>query len=226
MNDRHQPLRVERASHVVRAVIDTPVIDRSLASRLGRVLDDLAREKPPLPVVLCGAHPTVFLAGADLAEIADLDASTSIAYAGRGRRIVRRLDRHPAPVVAAVHGACTGGGFDLVMACDAIVAHPKATFRHPGIHRGLVTGWTGTTVLPHALGGAGARQVFLEGRAHDAATMQGLGLVVAVAEQTLGAATTLARRLGALEWRRLELWRALRGPRFVDRFRAIVLHKL
>ena len=90
----------------------------------------LVEEDPVSPVVLRSAHPSVFLAGAHLAEIAALDAASCKPYADRGRRVVEHIENHPAPAVAAVNGSCSGGGFDLVLACDTIVAGAGASFQH------------------------------------------------------------------------------------------------
>jgi 3-hydroxyacyl-CoA dehydrogenase/enoyl-CoA hydratase/3-hydroxybutyryl-CoA epimerase len=226
MADRDTALHREHHGDRIELTIRNPVIDGALLEEMAATLDALARTAGTLPLVLRSTHPTVFLAGADLREIAALDEATCAAYAAAGRRVVSRLILHSAPTVAAVHGSCSGGGFDLVMACDTVVAHPRATFRHPGIHRGLVTGWSGTTLLPHALGPRVARLAMLEGRALDACTMQALGVVRKVTENVESTAAEIALELASLDPWRLAIWRSSRGPGFVDRFRATVVHKL
>lgn len=226
MNGIGPAVRLLRHRRSIELVVLTPIVGRSLRTELETCLKKLAGEPHPLPIVIRSRNPRVFLAGADLAEIADLDVDACVSYAEIGRRLVSRLGQHPTPIVAAVRGTCAGGGFDLALACDTVVAHPQAVFRHPGARRGLVTGWTGTAVLPAALGASTARRAFLETAPIDAATMSSLGLAISISSDTERAAASEAERLAALGDRRLRLWRSLRGPRFVDRFLASVVHKL
>ncbi|MCU0234807.1 MAG: enoyl-CoA hydratase/isomerase family protein [Thermoanaerobaculales bacterium] len=218
-------LELSVSGGTVHAVLARPILDRAALNALAAALTDLAAAPQPLPLVLRSAHPRVFLAGADLAEIAELDAGSCRAYSELGRRVVRLLGQHPAAAVAAVHGPCSGGGFDIVMACDAVVVSPDASFQHPGVRRGLVTGWSGTAALPAAIGRTAARAALLEARAVDAPTAVAVGLARRLSDDPVPEATALASRLGRLDGARLQLWRQLRGPRFVDSFRASVVHK-
>lgn len=120
---------------------------------------------------------------------------------------------------------CSGGGFDLALSCDAIVAGPRASFDHLGVRRGLVTGWSGTIAVRAALGASPARATLIEGRVIDARTAAACGLVSLSADDPATAATRCALELARLEPSRIGLWRGLRGPGFVDRFRASMVHK-
>jgi enoyl-CoA hydratase len=179
---------------------------RELATRLGH----LATGHAPKPLVLTSSHPRIFLAGADLSEIATLDPHSSVAYAGCGRRALSALRSYPAPTVAAVEGSCSGGGFDLVLACDALIASTDATFAHPGVKRGLVTGWGGTVYLPPRLGRSETRGALLEGGHLTARRLSEAGVVHAVTESPVEDAYEFARRLAHLHPSRLPLWRSLR----------------
>lgn len=206
-------------------LLHTPILARCVLSEIAATLDEIRLETDPPPLVLASAHPSIFLAGADLGEIRTLDPSSCIDYAGLGRGVADRLAKHPAPVVAAVHGSCSGGGFDLVLACDAVVASPGATFSHPGVRRGLVTGWGGTTLLGGALGASATRRALLEGVELDAFTLSELGVVTSIADDPRAEASDTARRISLLHPCRLGLWRLLRESVFVDRFRAFVVEK-
>jgi len=206
--------------------LGSPILTQHLLSELIEVLGDLAGRTPAHPLVLASDHPTIFLAGAHLGEIAELDHRSCLPYARLGRSAAATLESHPAPVVAAVHGSCSGGGFDLVMACDAVVAGPPATFSHPGVRRGLITGWGGTGRLEGPLGSSVLRRALLEGSALDADAMHRLGAVRTVTIDPLCAARSIALELARLHPSRLALWRRFRGPDFVDRFRAFVVEKL
>ena len=216
---------LESRRGTIHLVLGSPILDRKLLGALGSALQELASDPQPRPLVLRSAHATVFLAGAHLGEIAALDAAASEGYAAHGRRVVELLEAHPAPTVAAVHGSCSGGGFDLVLSCDAVFVGPRASFHHPGVRRGLVTGWSGTTTVPATLGPARARAAFLEGRPIDAAAAVSCGLARDEVDDPAAAATEAALRLSGLDPFRIELWRRFRGAGFVDRFRASMVHK-
>jgi len=203
-----------------RLTFTTPILKRALLENVTAVLETLAAKDEPQPLVICSSHPSIFLAGAHLAEIAGLDSESSVPFALQGRRVVQSLERHPAPTVAAIGGSCSGGGFDLVLACDAVVAGHSATFSHPGVHRGLVTGWSGTVKLPAALGHPAARAALVEGRELDPAEMRNLGVIHMRCDDPVAEATRLALELAALDPERRRLWRSLRRGRFVDSFRA------
>ncbi len=141
-------LRFETAEGVDHVVFTVPILSEQVLSSLASTLRSIAARADPRPLVLRSDHPTVFLAGADLREIAVLDSASCVDYADLGRSVVTALESHPAPTVAATAGSCSGGGFDIALACDAIVAGPRASFDHPGVRRGLVTGWTGTVSAP------------------------------------------------------------------------------
>ena len=224
--DRAGTVGIQRLTGVTVLEFASPILSLEVLDGLSSTLESLAMENEPDPLVLCSAHPSVFLAGAHLAEIADLDASSSGPYARRGRRAIRDLEKHPAPTVAAINGSCSGGGFDLILSCDALITGPAARFSHPGVRRGLVTGWSGTTRLPSALGSATARAALLETRELDPVTLSFHGAILKTAEDPVAAATERAVQLASLDPMRCRLWRALRGPGFIDRFHAFVVHKL
>lgn len=204
----------------------SPILSMNTLAGLSAALKSLATETRPDPLLLCSAHPSVFLAGAHLAEIATLDASSARSYARLGRSTIQDLEQFPAPTVVAINGSCSGGGFDLILACDALIAGPDARFRHPGVRRGLVTGWSGTTRLPSALGSTAARTALLETRELDPVNLSFHGAIVRTAEDPIVAAAEKAREMASLDPMRYRLWRGLRGPDFIDRFHAFVVHKL
>ncbi len=197
---------------VLRLVLAQPILAVDLLEELAAKLDSVNDRR--LPMIISSAHPRIFLAGAHLAEIARLDATTSLDYGSFGRAVLQRLGRHQGPVVAAVHGPCSGGGFDFVLSADAIVAGPAATFSHPGVRRGLVTGWGGTMMLPRLLGPASARRILLEGATLNAAELAASGLVCRVDDDPLAAAMAEAKTLGELHPSRILFHRSLRTGGF------------
>lgn len=205
---------------VARLVLGQAIMTTHLLAELLRLLAEL----PPVPLVISSSHPRIFLAGAHLGEIAALDQGSSLSYADRGREVMRLIGWHPAPVVAAVNGSCAGGGFDLVLSCDAIVAGPGATFAHPGVGRGLVTGWGGTLSLRQRARPALAAGILLQAESVTAPDMATMGSVRSAGCEPTEAALAEARRLASLHPSRLQLWRSFRRRRFVDSFGAFVVH--
>lgn len=219
-------VRIERANDVDHVVFTVPILSGQVLSSLASAILSAAARTDPRPLVLRSDHPTVFLAGADLREIAALDSASCVDYADLGRSVVTAIESHPAPTVAACAGSCSGGGFDIALSCDAIVAGPRASFDHPGVRRGLVTGWTGTVSVPDAMRPSAARAVLLEGRRLDSEIALSLGLVDRICADPVRGAVEKTLELARLDPSRLRYWRLLRGSRFVDRFRAFVVHKL
>jgi enoyl-CoA hydratase/carnithine racemase len=212
----------ERKDGLVRITFTTPVLSVEVLAELATHLERMSDGPDPRPVVLRSAHESIFLAGAHLREIAGLDATTSADYALFGRAVLDRLRQYPAPTVAAVGGSCSGGGFDLVLASDAVVASAAASFGHPGVARGLVTGWSGTTRLPKAVGRPTARAAITAARPLSAADLQSAGVVHSISDRPERAAERAARSLGELHSERLLLWRSLRDGRHTGVFRALV----
>jgi enoyl-CoA hydratase/carnithine racemase len=93
------------------------------------------------------------------------------------------------------------------------------------VFRGLVTGWGGTTSLPNTIGPSSSRAALLEGGVIDAQAALELGLVWRLADNPVTEAAAEARRMTRLDPSRLPLWRLLKHPSFVDRFRAAVIEK-
>ncbi len=194
----------------VRLTFTAPVLELAVLQELEEYLDEFARDQIPRPLILDSAHPSIFLAGAHLAEIAVLDAQSSVGYAASGRAVMAQLDQFPRATIAAVEGSCSGGGFDLVLSCDRVVAGPSATFVHPGVRRGLVTGWGGTVRLPAAVGRTAARRVFLQAAELGAEEAEAMGLVTLSTGDVGADAVRLAARLAELHTSRLAAWRHLR----------------
>jgi enoyl-CoA hydratase/carnithine racemase len=141
----------------------------------------------PKPVIVAG-NAKFFSAGADLAEIQSLTASSAYEFAKLGQRLMRAIEQFPAPVYTAVQGYCMGGGLDLALACHSRIASPHAIFGHRGAALGLVTGWGGTQRLPRTIGKARALAMFLAAEKLHAQAAFGIGLVDAVVDDPVAEA--------------------------------------
>jgi len=149
-------------------------------------------------VVITGSGTRAFAAGADIRELAP-QTSASL-HAGGRFEAWDRLAEIGLPLIAAVRGFALGGGFELAMACDMIVAAEDATFGQPEIKIGVMPGAGGTQRLTRAVGKARAMGLILTGRTMSAAEAATSGLVTKVvpAESTVDSALELAGRIAAM----------------------------
>ena len=149
-------------------------------------------------VVLTGAGPKAFVAGADIAEMSALAPVQGRDFSLRGQRMMRRVERMPKPVIAMINGFALGGGLELAMCCHLRIAADSAKLGQPEINLGLIPGFGGTQRLLRLAGRAAVLELCLTGAPIDAARAQQLGIVnrvVPAAEleaETMKLATQLA----------------------------------
>lgn len=149
-------------------------------------------------VVLTGAGPKAFVAGADIAEMSGLSATQGRDFSLHGQRLMRRIETLPKPVIAMVNGYALGGGLELAMACHLRIAADTAKVGQPEINLGLIPGFGGSQRLLRLAGRAATLELCLLGAPIDAARAAQLGIlnrVVPAAEleaETLKLATQLA----------------------------------
>lgn len=141
-------------------------------------------------VVLTGAGPKSFVAGADIAQFTRLDAATGHAFALRGQAVFRRIEQLPKPVLAAVNGFALGGGCELALACHLRIAAEHAQFGQPEVALGILPGYGGTQRLPRLVGRGRALELILTGNRISAQRAFEMGLVnqVVPADRLLDAA--------------------------------------
>jgi enoyl-CoA hydratase len=169
-----------------------------LLDALADALEALDRDPACRVVVITGAGSRAFAAGADIRELASQTYDTL----REGRRFDAwdRLAAVGLPLIAAVRGLALGGGCELAMTCDIIVAAEDAAFGQPEIRLGVMPGAGGTQRLTRAIGKARAMELILTGASIDARTAERLGLVsrVVPADATIEAALDLAARIAAM----------------------------
>jgi enoyl-CoA hydratase len=172
---------VERDARVGVVLMNRPKQLNALSSELmGAVIGALQEldADPEIRAIVLGGSERAFAAGADIAELA---AGTPISlYENRRIEQWDRIRDLRTPVVAAVSGFCLGGGCELAMLCDLIVASETAKFGQPEINLGVLPGAGGTQRLTRAVGKAIAMDMILTGRMIGAREALGLGLVARV----------------------------------------------
>src|SRR6266536_5639765 len=162
-------------------VLDRPealnAISTALARRLSKVCGQLATDRGTRAVVLSAAGERAFCAGADLKERNAMSDQEIMAQRTVFRGVFGALLGLPQPAVAAVHGYALGGGFELALSCDLIVADETAVLGLPETSVGLVPGGGGTQLVLRRLGPGRAADLILTGRRIDAGEADRLGLV-------------------------------------------------
>ena len=190
----------ERRGRVELVTLNRPearnALDRATVSGLTSALRDAEHDDNVAAVIITGAGDKVFCAGMDLKEFAggngvvgDRDAMDAYVTFLRGG--------FPKPVIAAVNGTAVAGGFELVLACDLVVAAEHAVFGVPEVKRGLIAAGGGL-LLPLRVPRAVALEMGLTGEPIDAARAHQLGLVnrVVPAADVVDEAVALATRIG------------------------------
>ena len=170
----------------------------ALLTDLARVIEALDADPEVRAIVITGAGTRAFAAGADVGELAQ-QTPDSLA-AAEGLRGWDRVAAVGTPTIAAVRGYALGGGCELAMACDMIVAGSDAVFGQPEIKLGIIPGGGGTQRLTRSIGAARAMELILTGRQIRADEAAKVGLVTKVvpADETLAAALDLAAEIAAL----------------------------
>ena len=123
-----------------------------------------------------------FVAGADIAAMAEMTPQQAIVFAGRGHAVGEMLEALPFPVLAAVNGFALGGGCELALACDFIYASAKAKFGQPEVNLGVIPGFGGTQRLLRRVGAARALELCTTGALIKADEAHAMGLVNRVLE--------------------------------------------
>lgn len=153
--------------------------------------------------IISSALKSVFSAGADLRELyhgaAPLPEKERLAgirdFLGRIHAVLNALDAAPFVTIAAVHGVCFGGGLELALACDLIIADKMARFAFPELRLGLIPGFGGIPRLKRDLGNAFVRDLLFTGRTVNATRAHAVGLVAQLAGE--GEALGIARSTAA-----------------------------
>ena len=128
-------------------------------------------------VVLTGAGPKAFVAGADISEMSALTPVQARDFSLRGQRTMRAVETMPKPVIAMINGFALGGGLELAMSCHLRIASENAKVGQPEINLGLVPGFGGSQRLLRLAGRAATLELCLLGAPIDAARAQQLGIV-------------------------------------------------
>jgi len=147
------------------------------AGRLAKVFVDLNADVDLRAIVITGAGEKAFCAGGDIEEFSRLDRSGLMNAVRSGQRLLWDLEHAAKPTIAAVNGACLGGGNGIAMACDLRIASDAAVFGHPEVSLGLTLAYAGSVRLARLVGVAKAKELLLTAKRISAREALECGLV-------------------------------------------------
>lgn len=158
---------------------------------------DMVNSDENVKVLIVTGEGRAFVAGADIGAQSVLNAESGRNWGRNGSAIFRKLELLGVPTIAAVNGFALGGGCELAMACDMIIASEKAKFGQPEVSLGITPGFSGTQRLPRKVGVAKAMEMILTGDMIRAEEAFGIGLVnkVVAPENLMDEAIELAKRI-------------------------------
>ncbi len=194
----YKTIRYEKKDNIALVTIDRPealnALNSTVIAELEQVVTELENDGTVRAMILTGEGRS-FVAGADIGEQYPLDLDGGRRWGQRGSALFRRMERLEFPTIAAVNGFALGGGCELAMSCDIILASEKAKFGQPEVGLGITPGFSGTQRLPRRVGVAKAKELIFSGRMVKADEAERIGLVNAVyaPEALLDGAMEMAR---------------------------------
>ena len=194
----YQTIRYEKQDQIAIVTIDRPealnALNGTVITELELVVAALENDRNVRCMILTGEGRS-FVAGADIGEQYPLNLDGGRRWGQRGSALLRRIEKLEFPTIAAVNGFALGGGCELAMSCDIILASEKAKFGQPEVGLGITPGFSGTQRLPRRVGVAKAKELIFSGKMIKADEAEKIGLVNAVyaPETLLGGAMEMAR---------------------------------
>lgn len=172
---------VKRHDYVAELVLDRPkamnAVSTDMARSIGSACAALSEDRDVRVVVVTSTHERAFCVGADLKERNSFSDAELMRQRPTSRAAYTGVLELPMPTVAALHGFALGGGFELALACDLIVADPTAVVGLPEVSVGVIPGGGGTQLLPRRVGAARAAELIFTARRLEADEARQLGLV-------------------------------------------------
>jgi 3-hydroxyacyl-CoA dehydrogenase/enoyl-CoA hydratase/3-hydroxybutyryl-CoA epimerase len=156
------------------------VFDAATMSELSEHVDAIEKDSSLRGLIIASAKKSIFIAGADLKTLLKQAQTGEMRdFIAEGQQVFNRIVALTIPTVAAIHGACAGGGYEITLACDWRVASndPATRIGLPETTLGLIPAWGGSTRLPRLIGEENASEVILKGKLYSAAEALKLGLV-------------------------------------------------
>jgi enoyl-CoA hydratase len=175
-------VRIEYKGPLAWVLIDRPkalnALNHQVLSELQEAIDEVGKREDIRCLLLTGGGAKAFVAGADIIEMGALDEAGALAFTKAGHRVMDGLADMEIPTIAVVNGFALGGGAELALACDFIIASEAALFGQPEVDLGVIPGFGGTQRLARRIGAARAAELIFTGRRIDAEEALRIGLAV------------------------------------------------
>jgi enoyl-CoA hydratase len=174
-------------------------LNPATVKEISACIDQVRQDSSVRCLIITGEGERAFVAGADISAMVTMTATEGHAFSELGLGVLRKLETLPIPVIAAVNGFALGGGTELALACDLIIAADKAKFGQPEINLGVIPGFGGTQRLARRIGLPRARELIYSGDMLDAEMAVRYGLVnkVVPLADLMTEAKALAQKLAA-----------------------------
>lgn len=172
-------------------------LNRQTVNEIGEAVKQANADTNVKMILVTGAGPKAFVAGADISEFSSISVAQGSEFAANGHRVFNSIEQSPKPVIAAVNGFALGGGCELAMACHIRVASDNAKFGQPEVNLGLIPGYGGTQRLVQHIGKGKALELMMTGDMINASDALALGLVnyVVKPEELMGKCKELAEKI-------------------------------
>ncbi len=169
-------------------------LNKVILDELNRKIDEISTD-PNIRVLIITGKGRSFVAGADIESQSKLDVEGGLKWGRYGSSIFRKIENLSIPTIAAVNGFALGGGCELALSCDIIIANKKAKFGQPEVGLGITPGFSGTQRLPRRVGIGMAKEMIFTGKVIDADRAMQIGLVnkVTEADHLIEEAKSMAR---------------------------------
>lgn len=174
-------LLIEIENQIATLTINRPdkmnALNKTVLDELDNAIDELNSDASVRSIIITGAGPKAFVAGADISEFKGLNNDQAMAMAQKGQRIFKKIEDSAKPIVAAVNGFALGGGCELAMSCHFRLASDNAKFGQPEVNLGLIPGYGGTQRLVQLIGKGKAIELLISANMVGASEAKSLGLV-------------------------------------------------
>ncbi len=197
-------VKLELDGPIAVITIDRPkalnALNRQVLTELSQAIAQVAANTALRALIVTGGGEKAFVAGADIAEMANFTHAEALTFGELGHSVLDSLEALTIPVIAAVNGFALGGGSELALACDFIYASEKAKFGLPEVTLAVIPGFGGTQRLTRLVGRARAKEMIFTGDMIDAVKAKDIGLALEVlpAAELMAhckkIATTIAKR--------------------------------
>jgi enoyl-CoA hydratase len=197
----YENLLVDVSDRIATVTFNRPkflnALNPSTVRELGTAMEEISAREDVGVVLLTGAGEKAFIAGADISEMKAFTTMQALDFALLGQGVLSFIERMPQPVIGVINGFALGGGCEVAMACDLLVAADTARFGQPEVNLGIIPGYGGTQRLPRLVGRNLAKELVLTGEMITAQRAYEIGLVnrVVPAAELMNAAREIAKKI-------------------------------